>query len=127
MASNSVTPATPPHTITLEKPNSPVAREINKMRENGSSDTEIVNYLVQTDGLSKPLTPCTNTNDNNNIDITNKPDSITKSKIPVPNPPSVKRKFGNEEKALNNNNTPPKRSLEGTVIILILDRMRLKK
>ena len=36
---------------------SPVAREIQKLRKSGSSDSEIIEYLLDTVGLKKPATP----------------------------------------------------------------------
>ena len=36
---------------------SPVAREIQKLRKSGSSDLEIIEYLLDTVGLTKPVTP----------------------------------------------------------------------
>ena len=51
--------ATPPNNFsTPKKVTSRVAREVQKIRENGncSSDSEIVDHLLETDGLTKPAT-----------------------------------------------------------------------
>ena len=48
--------ATPPINIkTPKKVTSPVAKEIQKLRNSGSSDSEIVELLLETDGLTKPV------------------------------------------------------------------------
>ena len=39
------------------KVKSPTAKEIQKLRKRGISDSEIVEYLIDTDGLTKPTTP----------------------------------------------------------------------
>ena len=39
---------------------SPVAREIQKLRERGSADSEIVDHLLDKDGLKKGATPKNN-------------------------------------------------------------------
>ena len=50
--------ATPPINInTPMKVKLPVAKEIKKLRKSGSSDSEIVEFLLETDGLAKPATP----------------------------------------------------------------------
>ena len=36
---------------------SPTAKEIQRLRNSGSSDSEIVDFLLDTDGLTKPTTP----------------------------------------------------------------------
>ena len=53
--------ATPPiHINTPKKVKSPIAKEILKLRKSGSSDSEIIEYLLDTDGLTKPVTPKSN-------------------------------------------------------------------
>ena len=53
--------ATPPINIkTPKKVTSPVAKEIQKLRNSGSSDSEIVELLLETDGLTKPASPKNN-------------------------------------------------------------------
>ena len=42
---------------TLKKVKSPVARIIQKLRKSGSSDSEIIEYLLDTDSLTKSTTP----------------------------------------------------------------------
>ena len=42
---------------TPKKVKSPVAMKIQKLRKKGSSDTEITEHLLETDGLTKPATP----------------------------------------------------------------------
>ena len=50
--------ATPPINInTPKKVKSPVAREIQKLRKSGSSDSEIIEHLLEADGLTKLATP----------------------------------------------------------------------
>ena len=50
--------AAPPINInTPKKVKSPVAMKIQKLRKKGSSDTEIIEHLLETDGLTKPATP----------------------------------------------------------------------
>ena len=49
---------TPPTNVHIpKKVTSPVAREIQKLRERGSSDLEFVDYILETDGLIKLATP----------------------------------------------------------------------
>ena len=53
--------ATPPINIkTPKKMTSPVAKEIQKLRNSGSSDSEIVELLLETDGPTKPTSPKSN-------------------------------------------------------------------
>ena len=53
--------ATPPiHINTPKKVKSPIAKEIQKLRKSGSSDSEIIEYLLDKDGLTKPVTPKSN-------------------------------------------------------------------
>ena len=42
---------------TPKKVKSPIAKEIQKLRKSGSSDSEIVEFLLETDGLTKPASP----------------------------------------------------------------------
>ena len=47
--------ATPPINInTPNKVKSPIARKIQKLRKSGPSDSEIIEHLLDTDGLTKP-------------------------------------------------------------------------
>ena len=49
--------APPIHINTPKKVKSPTAKEIQKIRKSGPSDSEIVEYLLDTDGLTKLVTP----------------------------------------------------------------------
>ena len=50
------TAAPPIHINTPKKVRSPIAKEIQKIRKSRSSDSEIVEYLLDTDGLTKLVT-----------------------------------------------------------------------
>ena len=45
---------------TPKKVTTPVAKEVQKLKERGTSDSEIVEHLFKTDGLMKPATPKNN-------------------------------------------------------------------
>ena len=44
---------------------SPIAREIKKLAKSGSSDSEIIEHLLDTDGLTKPANPKSKDKENN--------------------------------------------------------------
>ena len=49
---------TPPNNVNIpKKVISPVAQEIQKLRKRRSSGLEIVDHLLEIDGLTKPITP----------------------------------------------------------------------
>ena len=52
-----VTATHPINISTPKKVQSLIAKEIQKLRKSGSSDSEIVDFLLDTDGLTKPATP----------------------------------------------------------------------
>ena len=52
-----VTATNPININTHKKVKSPIVKEIHKLRKSGSSDSEIVDFLLDTDGLTKPTTP----------------------------------------------------------------------
>ena len=56
--SNSEIMASPPTNVnTHKKVTLSVAKEIQKVRERGSSDSEIVEHILEADGQTKPATP----------------------------------------------------------------------
>ena len=55
-----ITTTPPIHINTPKKVKSPIAKEIQKLRKSGSSDSEIIEYLLDTDGLTELVTPKSN-------------------------------------------------------------------
>ena len=98
--------ATPPlHINTPKKVKSPVAKEIQKLRKSGSSDSEIIEYLLDTDGLTKPVTP-----------KSSEKETIVKLKrqdiIFTATPPPIKRVLQPDSSEINKPQKQLKRSIE---------------
>ena len=84
---------------------SPIAKEIQKLRKSGSSDSEIIEYLLDTDGLTKPVTPKSNEQE---IRVKLKRQDI----IFTATPPPIKRVLQPDSSEINKPQKQLKRSIE---------------
>ena len=85
---------------------SPIAKEIQKLRKSGSSDSEIIEYLLNTDGLTKPVTPKSNEQE---IRVKLKRQDVIFNATP---PPPIKRVLQPDSSEINKPQKQLKRSIE---------------
>ena len=100
-----ITTTPPIHINTPKKMKSPIAKEIQKLRKSGSSDSEIIEYLLDTDGLTKPVTPKSNEQE---IRVKLKRQDI----IFTATPPPIKRVLQPDSSEINKPQKQLKRSIE---------------